>query len=146
MMELGIPEVLLALITVVSPIFTAVAVQSKWDTKTKNAVAFGVALVIAVVYLVLTGGITDWGDITTAVLSVYGLQQLVYMQLLREISKKVEAATSVKSGEAIVVEEDKPNVTVETGEAEGQVVVVDPDVPDVPAQVNDGRADTEPRG
>lgn len=141
-MELGLPEYVLALIAVLSPLLSAVAIQSKWDSKTKNAVAFGISLVIAVVYLLVTGGITDWSNIPAAVLAVYGLQQLVYMQFMRELSKKVEAATSVTSGEAIVVQEDKPNVVVDTGQPEGQVVVVDPEADDAPEH----RGDTNPVG
>lgn len=147
-MELGIPEILLALITVLSPLISAVAIQSKWNDKTKNAVAFGVSLVIAVGYLVLTGGITDWSNIPAAVLAVYGLQQLVYMQLLRQLSKKVEAATSVKSGEAVVVQDGQANVVLDTGVEQGQVVVVGDEQPEVRVvadpPVNEDRADTDP--
>lgn len=162
-MELGIPAVLLALITVISPIFTAVAVQSKWSSKVKNGVAFGIAFVIAVVYLILTGGIADWTDIVTVIPAVYGLQQLVYMTLLKEIATKVEAATSVGAGEAVVVAGDVDQYQV-TGNDVGQVIVLDEQdtepetqavVADVADQlpdagdgsvVNEKRADTDPLG
>lgn len=152
-MELGIPEILLALITVVSPLISAIAIQSKWDDKVKNAVAFGVSLLIAVGYLILTGGIADWSNVPAAVLTVYGLQQLVYMQFMRQLSKKVEAATSVKSGEAVVVQDGQANVVLETGVDQGQVVVVGEAQPEVRVvadadatddTVNERRADTDP--
>jgi hypothetical protein len=164
MMELGIPAVLLALITVISPLLTAVAVQSKWSSKVKNGVAFGVAFVIALVYLILTGGIADWSDVVTVIPAVYGLQQLVYMTLLKELSTKVEAATSVGAGEAVVVSGEVDQYQV-TGNDVGQVIVLDDEgnteaetqaeVADVAEQlppandgsvVNERRADTDPVG
>lgn len=122
---LGLPEIILAAITVLSPILAAIANQSKWDSKVKNAVAFGIALVIAVLYLVFTGAIADWSDIPTVVLAVYGLQQLVYKQFLTELSKRVEAVTSVKSGEKVVVSPDVPNEVQETGDEGAQVEILD---------------------
>lgn len=126
-MFIGVPEILLAAITVISPIFTAIATQSKWDSKVKNAVAFGVSLVLAVLYLAFTGGFADPSDIPAVVLAVYGLQQLVYKQFMTQLAKKVEAATSVKPGEKAVVEEDKKTVIEETGNTSAQVEIVEPD-------------------
>ncbi len=146
-MELGLPEVLLALVTVLSPLLSAVAIQTKWSPQIKNSVAFGVSILIAAGYLLATGAVNDWSNIPAVVLAVYGLQQLIYMQFLRELSKKVEAATSVEAGQAIVVEENKPNVVVETGQDEGQVVVVEEDATPVAADYEpEHRGDTEPRG
>ncbi len=135
-MEL-VPELLLAAVTVLSPLLSAIAIQSKMSPKTKNAVAFGVSILLAVGYLLMTGGVTDWTDVPTVVLAVYGLQQLVYKQFLTELSKKVEAVTSVKPGEAIVIEENKPNEVVETGKDSADVVIVDPAADQV---VDDGNA------
>lgn len=132
-MELGVPELLLAAITVVTPIFNAIAIQSKWDSRVKNAVAFGVSLVLAAGYLFFTGGFGDLSDIPAVVLAVYGLQQLVYKQFLHNLTKKIEAATDVSAGETVIVEKDKPNVVVESGSEHGNVVVVDENAATPPA-------------
>lgn len=126
-MFIGVPEILLAAITVISPIFTAIATQSKWDSKIKNAVAFGISLVLAVIYLTFTGGFEDPSNIPGVVLAVYGLQQLVYKQFMTELAKKVEAATSVKTGEKAVVAEDQKTVVEETGEDSAQVEIIEND-------------------
>lgn len=132
-MELGLPELLLAAVTVVTPIFNAIAIQSKWDSKTKNAVAFGVSLLLSAVYLFFTGGFADLSDIPGVVLAVYGLQQLVYKQFLQNLTKKIEAATDVGAGEAVIVEKDKSNVVVETGSEHGEVIIVDEEAETHPA-------------
>lgn len=122
---LGLPELLLAAITVVTPIFNAIAIQSKWDSRVKNAVAFGVSLVLALGYMFFTGGFVDLSDLPAVVLAVYGLQQLVYKQFMQNLTRKIEAATDVGAGTAVIVEKDKPNVVVETGKDHGEVIVVD---------------------
>ncbi len=124
-MELGVPELLLAAITVLTPIITAIANQSKWSSKVKNGVAFGISALLAVAYLFFTGALTDLNDLPATILAVYGLQQLVYKQFMSELTKKIEAVTDVSSGQTIVVEDEKRNEVIETGEADATVVVVD---------------------
>ena len=137
-MELGVPELLLAAITVMTPILAAIANQSKWSSKTKNAVAFGISALLAIAYLFFTGALADLIDLPATILAVYGLQQLVYKQFMEKLSKEIEAATSVETGQVVVVEEDKENVVVETGGENAEVVIVD----DEPNVVDySGRAD-----
>lgn len=59
MIELGLPELLLAAVTVLSPILAAIANQTKWSSKTKNMVAFGISILLALAYLLFTGGSRD---------------------------------------------------------------------------------------
>lgn len=89
-----LPEIILALVTVLSPLLTAVATRANWSSKTKNAVAAGVSIVIAVVYLVLTGGITDWSNVVLVIPAVYGVQQLVYTQFLKAQAKQIEVTVN----------------------------------------------------
>lgn len=93
-MDLGLSAVVLAIITVISPLFVAVATRYSWSSKTKNSVAALVALIIALGYLVMTGGITDWSNVVTIIPAVYGLQQLVYQQFLKEVSSTVEISVN----------------------------------------------------
>jgi hypothetical protein len=120
-MELGVPELLLAVITVLTPILAAIANQSKWSSKTKNAVALGISAVLALSYTFFTDGFSVPAALPATILAVYGLQQLVYKQFLEKLSKEIEAATDVKPGQTIVVEEDKENVVVETGGENAEV-------------------------
>lgn len=98
-MDLGLSAVILALITIISPLFVAVATRYSWSSKTKNAVAAIVALVIALGYLVMTGGITDWTNVVTIIPAVYGLQQLVYTQFLKEASAHVQITVNAGKSE-----------------------------------------------
>ena len=122
-MELGVPELLLAAITVLTPILAAIANQSQWSPKVKNGVAFGISALLAVAYMFFNGGFADVSDLPAVILAVYGLQQLVYKQFLEKLSKQIEAATDVKPGETVIVSEDKPNVTVETGGTDSNVII-----------------------
>lgn len=138
MMELGLPELLLAAVTVITPILAAIINQSKWSPQVKNGVAFGIALVLALVYLLATGQLTDLTDVPGTVLTVYGLQQLVYKTLMEKLTKEIEAATSVQPGQVVVVEEGVPNEVIETGGTNAEVVIVEEDAtpvaPDYRAQ------------
>lgn len=131
-MELGVPELLLAAVTVITPILAAIINQSKWDSKVKNGVAFGISAVLAFVYLFFTGQLTDLGDIPGTVLTVYGLQQLVYKLLLEKLSKEIEAATSVQPGQQVVVNDGVPNEVVETGSDHAEVLIVNDEVDATP--------------
>lgn len=92
-MDMTLPSVIAALVTFLSPLLVALFNRVGWSAAVKNAVAFGVALVIAVVYLIVTGGITDWSNVAGAIGIIYTLQQLIFNYLLEGISSKVEAAT-----------------------------------------------------
>lgn len=131
-----LPEILLAVITVLSTGVAAIANQSKWTSKTKNMVAFVISVIIAVGYLILTGQLTDLTDLPTAILAVYGLQQLVYKQFLQELAKRIEAATDVSKGETVIVEEGERNEVIENGGEDAKVVIKDAD--------GDGKDDDTP--
>lgn len=146
-LTLGVPEVLLALVTILSPLFSAIAIQSKWTSQVKNAVAVGISVLLAAGYLIATGAIGDLSNLPGTILAVYGLQQLVYQAFMKELTKKVEAATSVNQGEAIVVEEGVKNEVLETGKDQAEVIIVDQDqTPVEPDYVPEHRGDTNPRG
>ena len=116
MIELGVPELVLAAITVLSTLVAAIANQSSWAPKTKNMVAFVISILLAVGYLAFTGGLNDLSDLPGTIFAVYGLQQLIYKQFLQELAKKIEAVTSVNKGEKVIVEEGEKNVVEETGD------------------------------
>lgn len=101
--EAAAPALIIAAVTILSPILAAVLNQPQWSPKVKVAIPFVVSVVLAVVYLVATGGVKDWFDLPVAIGSVYGLQQLAYALLLKGIASKVEVATSVKAGQVGVV-------------------------------------------
>lgn len=107
--DLGAPALIIAAVTIVSPILTSIFTQVNWSSNTKRGVAFGVSALIAAVYLVTSGEFTNWADIPLAVSAVYGLQQITYQTLLKNLAQKIELATPIgaKATEAAAVIEEK---------------------------------------
>lgn len=75
--------VILALLTVASPLAISRAKNDSWTKTTKVAVPILVSAALAIVYLYLTGGITQGSDVITTILMVYGAQQLAYTTIMR---------------------------------------------------------------
>lgn len=82
--------VIAAMFAVVSPLAIAWKKKPHWSTALKTGVPILVSLVIAVLYLAYTGGFNDGVDIFTTILTVYGIQQLVYSTILKNMAEKLE--------------------------------------------------------
>lgn len=91
-----IPIVITIIITFFSPYVNAYIQKVTWSSETKNLLAITVSLIIAVVYLIVTGGIADWSQIGIAIPAVYGLQQATYNFILKNSATKFEAITRTK--------------------------------------------------
>lgn len=85
-----IPTALALVLTIVSPLIAALFTKVTMTSRTKNLVALGVSVVIAVGWVLLNGGFNGV-DIALALGSVYGLQQLIYNQILKDTAKEIEA-------------------------------------------------------
>jgi len=114
-----------------SPFINAAIQRVNWSPKTKTLVALAVSAIIAVVYLLTTGQIADWGQLATVVPVVYGYQQLIFQFFLKNIATKFEALTS--PGSLVVSPSEsspgKVNITTDASiEATGSAVEVDPPV------------------
>lgn len=124
-MELALPLTLV--LTFLSPFLSAYVQNVDWSPKTKTLLAMVLSLAIAILYLVMTGGIADWSQIGVAIPAVYGLQQAVYQFFLKNIATKFEAITQL--GSLVITpskEEGKVDVTSDaTIEATGDNVSVD---------------------
>ena len=99
--------VITAVFTVVSPLAIAWKKNPHWSTALKTGLPIFVSVVIAVAYLWYTGGIATGVDIFTAILTVYGVQQLVYTTILKNMAEKLEWRGHEES-EAGVTTEDTP--------------------------------------
>lgn len=115
-----LPIVLLSGITAASPFAAALVNRVHWSVRVKQGIAFGVAAVIAVIYLFFTGGLSHWTDIATTIGSVFALQQLVYKQLLHDVASKVELATTGGSGANII------NTAVPNASNGSSIIVINP--------------------
>ena len=82
--------VIAACFAVVSPLAIAWKKNPHWSTALKTGVPIVVSLAIAVAYLAYTGGFNSGVDIFTAILTVYGIQQLVYTTILKNMAEKLE--------------------------------------------------------
>lgn len=88
-------NVVTAIVVIASPLLTSLFTHTAMSSRTKNTIAMVVSLAIAVVYEVLTGGITDWANLAYAFPIVYGLQQAVYNTILKSWATRVEATVGV---------------------------------------------------
>lgn len=94
-----LPVLVTAILTILSPILTAIFTKVSMSSTTKNNIALVVSFVIAGVYTVMTSGVTDWSDLGTLVgvlPVVYTMQQVIFNNLLKSVSTKVEEKVGVK--------------------------------------------------
>lgn len=109
-----VPFVITVLITFFSPFANAFIQRVNWSPETKHLVALGVSALIAIGYLLMTGGIGDWSQLGVVIPAVYGLQQAVFAFILKVPATKFEAATT--KGAVIVSPATDPgtvNITTE---------------------------------
>lgn len=129
-----LPIVLTIVLTFISPFISAYVQNVTWSAQTKNLLALIVSLVIAVVYLIVSGTIGDWSQLAIVVPMVYTLQQLVYQFLVKNIATKFEAITNF--GSLIVTpsaEAGRVDITTDaTIKATGDKISVD-----APVQISD---------
>ncbi len=94
-MELALPLTLV--LTFLSPFLSAYIQKVDWSPKTKTLLAMVLSLLIAVLYLIMTGGITDWSQIGLVIPAVFGVQQAIFQFFLKNIAAKFEAITQFGS-------------------------------------------------
>lgn len=88
-------NIVAAVVVVASPLLTSLFTHTNMSSRTKNSIAMVVSLVIAVVYEVVSGGISDWTNLAYAFPIVYGLQQAVYNTILKGLATNVEASIGI---------------------------------------------------
>jgi hypothetical protein len=119
-----------ALFVIVSPFINAWINKVEWSPKTKSLVAWGTAIIIGTVYVLLTGGIANIYQLFIAAPAIYGYSQAVYTFFVKNIATKFEAITT--SGALVVApsaDSGKVDVTSDaTIKATGDNVTVDPPV------------------
>lgn len=99
--------VITAVFTVVSPLAIAWKKNPHWSTALKTGLPILVSVAIAIVYLLMSGGFEDGVDIFTAILTVYGVQQLVYTTILKNMAEKLEWRGHEESEAGVTTQEDK---------------------------------------
>jgi uncharacterized membrane protein len=112
-MELALPLTLV--LTFLSPFLSAYVQKVDWSPKTKTLLAMALSLVIAVLYLLMTGGIADWSQLAVVVPAVFGVQQAVYTFFLKNIATKFEAITEF--GSLVVTPTKDPDKVTITSDA-----------------------------
>jgi hypothetical protein len=110
-----IPFILTIVFTFLSPFVNAYITRVTWSSETKNLVAIAVSALIAVGYLLMTGGIADWSQLGVVIPAVYGLQQAIYQFILKVPATKFEAAT--RTGAVIVSPAETPGKVNITSDA-----------------------------
>lgn len=96
-----LPTIVTAALALLSPLGTAIFTKTGTSPVTKNNVAVGVSFAVAIVYVVLNNGVTDWNDlnqIVAALPPIYLLQQLSYKFLIKDWTKAVEANVGAGAG------------------------------------------------
>jgi hypothetical protein len=103
------------LFTLLLPFINAWINKVTWSPKTKSLVALGTSIVIAVVYVLLTGGIANLDQLWLAIPAIYGASQAVFQFLVKNIATKFEAITT-KDAAVIAPADTAGTVTVTTDE------------------------------
>ena len=140
---------LIIILGAVAPFLVAIISRVNWSSTTKQLVAWGVAIILAVVWLLLSGGLAvlDFPSFVAAVPVIYALSQAVYEFLLKNVLGKLEAATD-KSAVVVSPAETTGNVIVTSNETI-EVATKHPEVNanvevDTPLEIK--TTDNEPRG
>lgn len=110
-----LPTVIVGVLTVVSPLLTALFTHVGMDSTAKKNVAFGVSLVIAAVYVVMSQGIhdlTNLAEIAGAAPIIFTLQQLIFGNLLNSLSSVIEQKAGVKAPAPAVAPTLNPVINV----------------------------------
>lgn len=95
-----LPVALVGLMTLISPYITAFFTRASMSPKAKHGIAIAVSAVIAIVYVVLNGGVDSWEKLFVAVPVVYGVGQALYGLLMRDSAKVVEATKGLTDAAA----------------------------------------------
>lgn len=144
-----IPAALLLILSMLSPFIIATVTRAKWSSKTRELIAAGVAIVVAIGWLALTGAISDWSNLAVAIPAVYTLQSLLYRFFLKEWATKFEAVTTPGSV-TITPAENAGNVEVTSSESiklSEQKKIADPHVEaNTPLEVERTNEVPEPKG
>lgn len=130
-----VPLIITILITMASPYVNAYINKVTWSPEKKNLVALAVSTVIAIGYLLLTGGIADWTQLGVVIPAVYGLQQATYQFILKVPATKFEAATRTDS--VILTPTDEGPVAVTTTDSikAGEEISINPPVEITPNSI-----------
>lgn len=94
-----LPVALTVVLTVVSPLLTALFTHVNMSSAAKNNVAVAVSFVVAGAYVAMSGGVhdlTNLAEVLGVLPSVYTVQQLVFANLLGKLSAKIEAKVGVQ--------------------------------------------------
>lgn len=108
---------LVIILGALAPFLIALVSKVKWSSTTKQLVSWGFAIVLAVVWLILTGGLAVFSveSFLAAVPIIYALSQAVYAFFLKNVLSKIEAATD-KDAVIVIPAEDPTNVIVTSNE------------------------------
>lgn len=94
METLILPAVITGVLAILSPFITALFTKSSMKSETKGLVGIAVSIVVAVVWVLLTGGfavVAGPEDLAIPIGVIFGIQQAVYNQFFKDLAKDVEA-------------------------------------------------------
>lgn len=112
MVELPLAFIVIA--TFVIPFINAGVQKVNWSPKTKTLIALAVSLIVSVVLLFLTGGLT-LANLATSVPTIFAYQHLIYQFILKNVATKFEAITT--PGSVVVSENPNPQLADVTTDA-----------------------------
>ena len=120
----ALPTGVIVLLTIISPYITAVFTKTSMSPKAKQVVSAVVAALIAVVYVLLNGGVDSWEKFFVAAPAIYGMGNLIYGLLVKDSAKIVEATQGIKDA-PVVVDGPVLGVVVPVGDADAVVLAED---------------------
>lgn len=117
-----VPSVFALLFALGSPYITAIFTKVTMSSETKNLIASGAALIVALAYVFFTGGFSDPANLAISLGIVYSLQQFSYNQFMKKSVTSVEANVGLK--EIKLDHPDEKKEVVEATTVDGSEVVV----------------------
>lgn len=142
---------LIIVLGAVAPFLVAIISRVGWSSTTKQLVAWGIALLLGILWTVLTGGFGAGFTLESfiaAVPVIYALSQAVYEFLLKNVLGKLEAATD-KSAVVIIPAPDTSENVIVTSNETIEVATKNHDINanvEVEAPLEVTTKDNEPRG
>lgn len=100
--------------TLLLPFINAWINRVTWTPKQKSLVALGTSIVLAVAYVLLTGGIGSLQQLFIAIPAIYGASQAIFQFLVKNVATKFEALTTANS--TVIAPAESGTVTVASDE------------------------------
>ena len=122
-----------AVFALLLPFINAAINRVNWTSKQKSLVAWGTSILVAIAFVLITGGIGNLWQLVIAAPAIFGYQQAIYTFLVKNIATKFEALTDPNSTVITPNEDSTVNIITDATADHGTAIIATPPVTVVPA-------------